>query len=125
MATILQMGPLSSSALTTPFVFAEGDRPFNPIGRIIAALACSPSTPLPTTAPASHKMPHFNCVPWKPVGVTTQSAWLDIERGSLVSQDFLPRGEFALLCIPEEVGSDILIGFQQRHNRIDGFPPHM
>lgn len=67
-ATILQMRPLSSSALTTPFVFAEGGQLFNPMGRIIASLACSPSTPLPATALASHKIPHFNCVPWKPVG---------------------------------------------------------
>lgn len=42
MATILQMGPLSSSAVTTPFVFAEGGQPFNPTGRIIASPACSP-----------------------------------------------------------------------------------
>lgn len=68
MATILQMGPLSSSAVTTPFVFAEGGRPFKPMGWIIASLACSPFTPLPSAAPASHKIPHFNCVPWKPVG---------------------------------------------------------
>lgn len=48
MATILQMGPLSSSAVTTPFVFAEGGQPFNLTGRIIASLACSPlRSPLP------------------------------------------------------------------------------
>ncbi|KAK5867051.1 hypothetical protein PBY51_011570 [Eleginops maclovinus] len=43
-ATILQMGPLSSSVVTTPFVFAEGGQPFNPTGWIIASLAGSPST---------------------------------------------------------------------------------
>lgn len=68
MAAILQMGPLSSSAVTTPFVFAEGGQPFKPTGRIIASLVRSPPSPLPAAAPSSHKIPHFNCVPWKPVG---------------------------------------------------------
>lgn len=67
MNTILQMGLCLSSVLTTPFVFAEGVQAFNPTGWIIALLAYSPSTPVPITAPSSHKIPHSNCVPWKPV----------------------------------------------------------
>jgi len=43
--TILEMGFLSISALATPFVFSQGVQPFIPMGRIIASLAYSPSTP--------------------------------------------------------------------------------